>query len=98
MRVRRRPAVILPWVLGGGLLVPMRNFFLGVVVGLFLAVVGASAYWAVSVETTYRRNTKEGLGSHAPYCMVVERRIAPVPKPLRQRSAGGQVEEAANWR
>jgi hypothetical protein len=50
----------------------MRNFSLGVVVGLLLAVVGASAHWAVSVETTYRRNTKEGLGPHAPYCMVVE--------------------------
>jgi hypothetical protein len=47
----------------------MRNFFLGVVVGLLLAVVGASAYWVVGVETTYRRNAKEGLGPHAPYCI-----------------------------
>lgn len=28
----------------------MRYFFLGVIVGLFLAVAGASAYWAVGVE------------------------------------------------
>jgi hypothetical protein len=84
--------------LRSALLVPMRNFFLGVVVGLLLAVVGACAYWAVGVETTYRRNTKDGLGPHAPYCMVVLRRIAPVPTPLHQRSAGVQVEEAANWR
>ena len=63
----------------------MRNFFLGVIVGLLLAVVGASAYWAVGVELAYRRNEKAGLGPYAPYCVAVEGisplRILPVRRP-----------------
>jgi len=45
----------------------MRNFFFGVIVGLLLAGVGASAYWAACVETTYRMNIREGLAPHVPY-------------------------------
>jgi hypothetical protein len=59
----------------------MRSFFFGVIIGLFLAAVGASAYWAVGVEVTYRKNVKEGLGPYAPYCVAVDGNWFPVPRP-----------------
>jgi hypothetical protein len=52
--VRRHPAVILSGELRSALLVPMRNFFLGVVVGLLLAVASCPLLHGRTAEDSSR--------------------------------------------
>jgi hypothetical protein len=77
----------------------MRNFFFGVFVGLFLALVGAFAYWVVRVEVTYRKNAKEGLGPYAPYCIAVEGSWTyPVRRPQEYPLLAAEIWRRNGWR